>query len=120
MVNPVGTAASHPPHATSNGVSIGSAVSGTLVPESWRGTGWSRPNRSRHPASRIRPRHARRTTHPRYQPVHVLGEPDRCVPGGMHRVFRATAQANELVEMTDQLVPLAVPGIRINVGELRK
>jgi len=35
------------------------------------------------------------------------------------RVLRATAEAPELVEMTDQLVPVAIAGVRINVGELR-
>ena len=35
------------------------------------------------------------------------------------RVLRATTDAPALVELTDQLVPVAIAGVRINVGELR-
>ena len=36
------------------------------------------------------------------------------------RVWRATTERRELVEMTDQLVPVAITGVRINVGELSR
>jgi hypothetical protein len=37
-----------------------------------------------------------------------------------HRVRRATPEHREPVELTDQLVPVAIAGVRVNVGELRE